>query len=380
MYKEIIDFIKKLYPDENPVPLHAPRFIGNEKKYLADCIDSSYVSYVGEYVNKFEEMIKLYTGIKNAIATVNGTCALHAALVVCEINENDEVITQPLTFVATLNAISFVKAKPVFIDVDKNTMGLSPEKLQDFFEKETFIKDDGICYNRKTGNKIKACVPMHVFGHPVKIDEIVEICNNNNVTVIEDAAESLGSFYKNKHTGTFGKVSILSFNGNKTITTGGGGMIITDDEKIAQKARHITTTAKIPHKWEYVHDEIGYNYRMPNINAAVGCAQMENINIFLKNKRELVSIYKNFFDKIGIDFFIEPENCSSNYWLNTIILKDKEQKEEFLKYTNENEVLARPAWKLMNKLEMFKKYQVNNINEALWLEERVVNIPSSVRI
>jgi perosamine synthetase len=380
MYKEIIDFIKSLYPEQNPVGLHIPRFIGNEKEYLNNCIDTTFVSYIGEYVVKFEELIKVFTDIKYSVAVVNGTCALHVALILSDVTQNDEVITQPLTFIATLNAISYQKALPVFIDVDLDTMGLSAEKLNDFFKHETIIRDDGICYNKKTGNKIKACIPMHTFGHPARIDQIADICSKNNVVVIEDAAESLGSFYKNKHTGTFGKIGILSFNGNKTITAGGGGMILTNDEIIAKRAKHITTTAKIPHKWEFDHDETGYNYRMTNLNAAVGCAQMEKIDYYLKNKRELAGIYKNFFKKLNIDFFTEPENSMSNYWLNAVILKNIDERDDFLNKTNENGIMTRPIWKLMNKIEMFKNSLCFDIKNAEYLESRVVNIPSSVRI
>lgn len=380
MYNKIVDFIKSLYPDEKSVPLHAPVFIGNEKKYLSECIDSSYVSYVGGFVTKFENMMSIYTGAKYAVATVNGTCALHAALVVSGVKQNDDVITQPLTFIATVNAIKYAGANPVFVDVDRSTLGIFPEKLQGFFEKHTIIKNDGNCYNKISGNIIKACIPMHTFGHPVEIDEIVDICNKHNVMVIEDAAESLGSFYKNRHTGIFGNVGILSFNGNKTITTGGGGMVLTNDENTALRLKHITTTAKKPHKWDFIHDEVGYNYRMPNLNATVGCAQMESIDKYIESKRELAFIYKDFFDRLGISFFTEPKNCTSNYWLNVIILKDRDQRNEFLKYSNENGVMSRPIWTLMYKLEMYKNCIKADCENSEWLEERVVNIPSSVRI
>lgn len=379
IYKKITDFIRNLYQDKNIISLHAPRFIGNEKKYLTECIDTTFVSYVGEFVNKFEDMIKDYTGAQFAIATVNGTVALHTALMLMDVKQGDEVITQALTFVATVNAISYCGAKPVFIDSERETLGMSPDSLQEFLEQQTNVKDDGFCYNKKTGKKIAACVPVHIFGHPLKIDKIKNICDKYNIVIVEDAAESIGSFYKNKHTGTFGQTGILSFNGNKTITTGGGGMIITNNEKFAKRARHITTTAKVPHKWEFVHDETGYNYRMPNINAAIGCAQMENISFFIKNKRELASIYKEFFDKIDIEFITEPKNCMSNYWLNSIFFKNRKERDEFLEYSNNNGVMTRPVWRLMNKLEMYKDCQTTNLDNAKWLEERIVNIPSSVR-
>ena len=318
-----------------------------------------------------------YTGAKYAIATVNGTAALHIALKLVGTDEKSEVITQPLTFIATCNAISYCNATPIFVDVDKDTMGLSPESLLTFLQTET-IQKEGSCYNKTTGNKITAVVPMHTFGHPCKIDEIATICHEYNIALVEDAAESLGSYYKGQHTGTFGKVAAFSFNGNKTITTGGGGMIITDDEVLAKYAKHLTTTAKVPHPYEYIHDEIGYNYRLPNLNAALGCAQMEMLDIILNNKRSLSKAYDDFFKKENIHFVKELENSKVNYWLNGIVLKDKEQRNLFLKETNDSGVMTRPIWALMNKLAMFKKCQSTNLPNALWLEERVVNIPSGV--
>lgn len=333
MYKDIVDFIKSLYGNREMVPLHEPRFVGNEKKYLNECIDSTYVSYIGEFVSRFEEMVKSFTGAKHAVATVNGTLALQAALLGAGVTRDDEVLTQAFTFVATVNAIAYCSAHPVFVDCDQDTFGMSPEKLEPFLEKETVI-EDGYCRNRKTGRRISACVPVHVFGHPVKIDKIKQLCDMHYISLVEDAAESLGSFYKGRHTGTFGKLGILSFNGNKIITTGGGGMILTDDEQLAKNIRHMTTTAKIPHPWEFIHDMTGYNYRMPNVNAAIGCAQMEELTTFLENKRQLASIYEEFFDGIGIRFFKEGEDCRSNYWLNAIILNDKKQSDQFLDYSN----------------------------------------------
>jgi len=379
MYRDIIDYIRRLYESEDFIPLHAPVFIGNEKKYLNNCIDSTFVSYVGEYVNKFEGLCSAYTGSQNAIATVNGTAALQIALLMVGVDENHEVITQPLTFVATVNAIRHANAYPIFVDVNKTTLGLSPEKLQDFLKSNTELKN-GKCFNKVTNRIIKACIPVHTFGHPCEIDKIVEICNTYNIIVVEDAAESLGSFYKNKHTGTFGKVAILSFNGNKTITTGGGGMILTDDKNIAEKARHITTTAKLPHKWEYNHDMVAYNYRMPNTNAAIGCAQMEQIDKFIKIKRKIAQDYSNFCETNGYNFINEPEQARSNFWLNSIILEDYDQRNDFLKYSNDNGVMTRPAWNLMNTLEMFKDYPSGNLENAQWLADRIVNLPSSVKI
>lgn len=377
MFEKTIQFIQEVYDTKKFLPLHEPVFFGNEKKYLNECIDSTFVSSVGKFVNQFEEMMAKYTGAKYAIATVNGTAALHIALKLVGTDEKSEVITQPLTFIATCNAISYCNATPIFVDVDKDTMGLSPESLLTFLQTET-IQKEGSCYNKTTGKKITAVVPMHTFGHPCKIDEIATICHEYNIALVEDAAESLGSYYKDQHTGTFGKVAAFSFNGNKTITTGGGGMIITDDEVLAKHAKHLTTTAKVPHPYEYIHDEIGYNYRLPNLNAALGCAQMEILDIILNNKRSLSKAYNDFFRKENIYFVKELENSKVNYWLNAIVLKDKKQRDLFLKETNKSGVMTRPIWALMNKLEMFKECQSTDLPNALWLEERVVNIPSGV--
>ncbi|MEI6080149.1 MAG: LegC family aminotransferase, partial [bacterium] len=300
--------------------------------------------------------------------------------VLANVKHDDEVITQALTFVATANAISYTGASIIFIDSEKETMGMCPVELESFLSKNCIIKDDGYTYNKKTNKRIAACVPMHVFGHPLKINEIMKVCEKYNITVIEDAAESLGSYYKTKHTGLFGKMGILSFNGNKTITTGGGGMIITNDEAIAKRAMHITKTAKVPHQWEFIHDEIGYNYRLSNLNAAVGCAQMEHLADFLKDKRDLAGKYKEFFSGAGIEFFSEPKDCVSNYWLNAIVLNSRQERDEFLKETNADGVMTRPIWRLMNKLPMFKDCESTKLETAQWLEDRVVNIPSSVRL
>ncbi|MFA5879967.1 MAG: LegC family aminotransferase [Candidatus Margulisiibacteriota bacterium] len=379
MYKNVIEYIRNLYGTESFIPLHVPKFIGNEKKYLAECIDTTFVSYVGKFVDKFEQMMAELTGAKYAVATVNGTTALHIALLLAGVKQNDEVLTQAVTFVATCNAISYLNAKSIFIDVDLDTLGMSPKSLRSFLNSNAEIKN-GVCYNKKTGNKIAACVPVHIFGHPLKIDEIKEICDEFKITLVEDSAESLGSNYKGKSTGTFGKLGIFSFNGNKTVTCGGGGCIVTDDEFLAKRAKYITTTAKIPHKWEYVHDEIGYNYRLTNLNAAVACAQLECLDQFIVNKRETAAEYKRFFDSIGISFFTEPENTFSNYWLNVIILNNKKERDSFLEETNTKGVMTRPLWCLMNKLPMFKDCQTANLENSEWLEDRVVNIPSSVRL
>lgn len=379
MFDEIIEFIKSLYPGRNPVPLHSPVFLGNEKKYLADCIDSTFVSYVGKYVTQFEDMTAQYTGAKYAIAMVNGTTALQIALQVAGVRLGDEVITQPLTFVATANAISHCGAIPVFVDVDIDTMGLSPQNLNDFLLKNYDIKSDGT-YNRLTGKRLAAIVPMHTFGFPCRIDDIVEIADSFNVPVVEDSAESLGSYYNGRHTGTFGIAGILSYNGNKTITTGGGGMILTDSEAFAKKAKHLSTTAKVPHPYDFVHDQVGYNCRMPNVNAAIGAAQMEKIEDYLLNKRNTSNIYKEYFESKRIDFTSEMKETKANYWLNVIRLKDFNQRNSFLDSANANGVMTRPVWRLMNKLDMYKDCLVGNLDNSEWLEERVVNIPSGVRV
>lgn len=378
MYNDIVTFIRQLYGTDEFIPLHAPLFIGNEKKYLDECIDSTFVSSVGKFVDRFEEMVAEYTGAKRAVVCVSGTNALHMAMLLVGVERSDEVLTQALTFIATCNAISYISAHPVFIDVDKETLGLSPDAVSTWLTKNAVIKD-GQCYNIHTGRRVKACVPMHTFGHPVRIKELAAICNDWYIELVEDAAESIGSFYEGQHTGTFGKVGVISFNGNKTITTGGGGMLLFRDEELGKFAKHLTTQAKVPHRWEFVHDHVGYNYRMPNINAAIGCAQMENLERYVENKRETAERYKEFFRSIpGITFFTEPENCRSNYWLNVVLLKDRQAQQKFLEYTNDHGVMTRPAWQLMNKLEMFRDCEIDGLENTLWLEERIVNIPSSV--
>ena len=379
MYQEFIEFVKDLYKSKQVI-LHAPVFLGNEKEYLTDCIESTFVSYVGKYVTKFEEITAQYIGTKYAVAVVNGTAALQIALQIAGVKRDDEVITQPLTFVATANAIAHCGARPVFVDVDLKTMGMSAEKLDSWLSENTkFDKANNCTKNKATNRTISAIVPMHTFGFPCLIDEIVEVANKYNIPVIEDSAESLGSFYKGKHTGTFGLAGILSYNGNKTITTGGGGMIITDNKEIAEKAKHITTTAKIPHKWDYVHDEIAYNYRLTNVSASLGVAQMEYFDKILRNKRETADLYNNFCQKINLEFFTEPQYSISNYWLNVVLLKSMQERDKFLEETNTKGVMTRPIWRLMNKLEMYKNCQLGNLENSEWLEDRVVNIPSGYR-
>ncbi|OGI00311.1 MAG: aminotransferase DegT [Candidatus Melainabacteria bacterium GWF2_37_15] len=365
MFKQTVDFIRDIYKTNDFIPLHEPCFTEREKELVVDCINSTFVSSIGQYVADFEKKIANFCGTKYAVACVNGTSALHIALILAGVKPGDEVITQPLTFIATANAIKYAGATPIFLDIDRDTLGLSPKKLEEFLQ------------NNKTGSKVTACIPMHTFGHPAKIQEIAKICNKYNIKLVEDCAESLGSKFNGIHTGNFGQSGILSFNGNKIITTGGGGMLLTNDEQLAKRAKHLTTQAKIPHRWEFVHDEIGYNYRMPNINAALGLAQMEKLPALLDKKRKLAGIYKDFFKE---KFVTEPENCCSNYWLNAILLDDKKQRDEFLNYTNDNEVMTRPAWRLMNKLEMFKDCRCGDLSNAEFIEERLVNIPSGVKV
>ena len=379
MFNEFINFVRNIYGTKKNIPLHEPKFIGNEKKYLNQCIDTTFVSSFGKFVNKFEKKIAKYTGAKYAVATTNGTSALHISLILAGVEQGDEVITQPLNFIATCNAISYCNAKPIFIDVDIDTMGLSSKALSSFLEKNTKIKNNK-CINKRTKKVIRACVPMHSYGHPCRIDKIKKILKKYHIFLIEDAAESLGSFYKNKHAGTFGELGVISFNGNKIVTAGGGGCILTNNKILAKKAKHLTTTAKIFHKWDFNHDMTGYNYRMPNLNATLLIAQLENLNLFLKNKRELAKKYEVFCKMNNYNFFKEPSNCKSNYWLNSIILKDKKHRDRFLEETNSKNILTRPIWILMNRLPMFKSAQVGNIENTKWLEKRVVNIPSTVTL
>lgn len=380
-FSNIIDFIRSSFHEPTEfIPLHDPRFIGNEKKYLMECIDTNFVSSVGEFVGLFEQKCAEYTGAKYAVATMNGTAALHISLLVAGVQKEDEVLTQALTFIATANAISYTGAQPVFLDVDRETMGLSPTAVESWLKTNARIHADGFSYNQITGKRIAACIPMHTFGHPVKLEELVAVLKKYNITLIEDAAESIGSYYQGKHTGTFGKLGVLSFNGNKLITTGGGGMILTNDEQLAKQAKHLTTQAKIPHAYEFVHDHIGYNYRLTNLSAALGCAQLENLDKLLGLKRDLSKQYACFFRDTDFQFFTEPENCKSNYWLNALICKDKQQRDELLTYTNENGVMTRPIWELMNRLPMFSDCQTDDLENSTWLADRVVNIPSSAII
>ncbi len=361
------------------VPLHRPVFEGREKQYLIECLESNFVSSIGEFVDRFEGMLAAFTGARRAILCVNGTAALHVSLKVIGVEQGDEVLVPAMTFVATANAVTYCGAIPHFIDVEERTLGVDPLKLDEYLSDISEIRD-GFCVNKTTGRKIKAILPMHTFGHPVDMEALHTVCKKYNITVVEDAAESLGSYYKGTHTGRFGKLGILSFNGNKIITTGGGGAIITDDEELGILLKHVTTTAKVPHAWEFYHDMVGYNYRMPALNAALGCAQMEKLPEFLANKRRLAEKYADAFAGVnGVRFFTEPSFAKSNYWLNTIILDQEfaSLRDDILKVTNENGIMTRPAWQLMHKLPMYKDCSRMNLDCAEDLSGRIINIPSS---
>ena len=377
MFEEFVSFSKKVFNTGELIPLHAPVFNGNEKKYVNNAIDSTFVSSVGEYVNQFEQEICKYTGAKYAVATVNGTAALHMAMILAGVKAGDYVLTQALSFIATCNAISYIGAEPIFIDIDVNNLSLSANKLQTFLEKETFVKDSE-CFLKADGKRISCCVPMHTFGLAAEIDQIVTICSANSIPVVEDAAESIGTFFKGKHTGTFGLLGTISFNGNKTITCGGGGIIITNDEELGKMAKYLTTQAKLPHRWNFVHDHIGYNYRLPNLNAALACAQLESIEFFIEKKRILHELYKQFFSGKTAILVSESKDTRSNYWLNALLLSDKAERDDFLKYTNDNQVMTRPTWELMNNLLMFKNCISDDLTNSREISDRLVNIPSSV--
>lgn len=377
--KNFVAFIQQMYQTNEFIPLHEPRFNEREKALVMDCIDSTFVSSVGKYVDQFEKELAEYTGAKYVIATVNGTAALHISLLLAGVEPDTEVITQALSFIATCNAISYCGATPVFADVDKHTLGLSANSLEGFLNEYAEIKGKQ-CFNKRTNKRIAACVPMHTFGHPCEIDKIKTICEQWEIPLVEDAAESLGSFYKKKHTGTFGLMSAISFNGNKVITAGGGGAIMTNNKQLAKKAKHITTTAKVPHKWAFNHDQIAYNYRMPNLNAALLCAQIEKLDLFLTNKCETANRYQAWCQQNNIEFIAEPEGTTSNYWLNAILLKDHVEQQAFLEYANEQGVMTRPVWTLLNQLPMFKYCFSMPQTNAQSFADRLVNIPSSVRL
>ncbi|ODC04160.1 aminotransferase DegT [Terasakiispira papahanaumokuakeensis] len=379
MNKELIEFIRDHYKTKDFIPLHEPSFDHREEEYVLETIKSTFVSSVGTHVDSLEKKIAGYTGSPAAVATVNGSSALHIALKLAGVKHNDLVITQPLTFVATCNAITYCGASPIFIDVDKNTLGMSPTALDTWLSDHAYIDPDNLCRTIKEDKVIRACLPMHTFGHPADLDGLNEVARRWKLILVEDAAESLGSFYKGRHTGTIGTLGILSFNGNKIITTGGGGMILSNNS-IAKKAKHLTTTAKTQHHFEYNHDEIGYNYRLPNLNAALGCGQLEKIEKLIESKRSLAGKYNTLFKNSSIQFITEPPQCRSNYWLNSIICEDQEQRDELLEFTHKNSVMTRPIWRLMNYLPMYKHCLRGSLKNAEWLEQRVVCLPSSAQL
>ncbi|MBP98383.1 aminotransferase DegT [Candidatus Poribacteria bacterium] len=370
-------FIRSLFGTNDIIPLHQPYFDEQEKQYLSQTIDSTYVSSIGKFVEQLEENIAKYMEIEHAIATVNGTSALHMALFLTGVEKNTEVLTQSLTFVATCNAISYCSAIPVFIDVDIETLSLCPRNLLSFLEEFGEIREDGYCWNRTTGNRISACLPMHTFGFPAKIQEIIKVCSEYNIPVVEDSAESLGTSRQNQYTGTFGNFGILSFNGNKIITTGGGGMILTNDSKFAIKAKHLTTTAKEKSPWHFFHNEIGFNYRMPNLNAALGLAQLAKLPEILEKKRNLASEYHNWGERYGVRFVVETKDSCANYWLNVLIADDHIQRDRILKKTNENNIMTRPAWVPMHLLPIYQHSFKQNLRNTEWLFNRLVSVPSS---
>tara|TARA_B100001250_G_scaffold93253_1_gene77712 strand:+ start:2748 stop:3896 length:1149 start_codon:yes stop_codon:yes gene_type:complete len=373
---DTINFVRSIYDTNDNVYLHEPRFIGNEKEYLIETIDSTFVSSVGPFVDKFELEISKLTNTIKAVAVANGTCALQISLLLAGVKSEDEVLTQALTFVATANSISYLGASPIFIDVDLDTMGLSPKALEEFLIQNAELRDDG-SYNKKTGKKISACMPMHTFGFMCRIDEIVKICNKWKISVVEDSAEALGSKYKNKPAGSFGLLSGFSLNGNKIVTSGGGGAITTNDITLGNEAKHLTTTAKIPHQWEYSHDKLGYNFRMPNINSALACAQLEQLDKMKNSKQKIFEKYKDFFKDTEITLVDIPKNTNWNYWLMSIMLENKKDRDIFLEETNQEGIMTRPIWTLMYRLPMYKENQRDSQRNAEYLEERIVNLPSS---
>lgn len=378
MFESILECIRQKFAKEGPLALHEPCFSGKEKSYVLGCIDSTFVSSVGRYVDEFERRVADFVGSRHAVAVVNGTQALFIALRLIGARAGSEVITQSLTFAATANAIAHTGAHPVFIDVDQDTLGMSPQALVSFLA--TYAeRREGQTFNRRTGLPIVGCVPMHTLGHPCRIDEIQAICADHDIAVVEDAAESLGSYYSNQHTGTFGRAGVFSFNGNKIVTTGGGGMLVTDDPHLARRAKHLTTTAKLPHSWEFVHDECGFNFRLPNLNAALGVAQMEQLSAFVADKRRLAEEYCADFAGLGVPFLTEPVGAKSNYWLNALLLRDENERDAFLQYSNDRQIMTRPLWRPMHQLAMYQDCQRGPLPNTEHLYARLVNIPSSVR-
>ena len=378
-FSRFVSLVREIFSTDEFIPLHAPQFKGREKEMVLQTLEPTFVSSIGEFVDEFETRLADYTGAKFAIATSSGTAALHVALYLADVQRGDEVITAPLTFVATCNAIRYCGAEPVFVDVEWQTLGLCPESLASFLETHAEVRDDGLCWNRTSGRIIRACVPVHNLGHPVRIHEIAAICAKYNIRLVEDAAESLGSLTSGVHTGRTGCIGTLSFNGNKIITTGGGGALITDDEVLADKAKHLTTTAKQSHPWLFLHDEVGFNYRLPNINAALGCGQLEQLHEYVDSKRALALRYQEWINPLeDVAFFSEPIGTRSNYWLNALLLKNREVRDDFLQYTNDAGVMTRPMWTPMHTLPMYQNCQRDELTTAQAIEARLVNVPSSV--
>ena len=378
--EKIIATVERVLKNKTkPIALHAPSFQGNEWAYVKECIDTGWVSSVGSYVDRFERDLAEVTGVKRAIATVNGTAALHVSFLLAGVEPGDEVLTPALTFIATTNAVSYCGATPHFVDSELRTLGMDPVTLNDYLNEVAEVRREA-CFNKKTGRRIRAVAPMHTFGHPIDIDAMMDICNRFNIALVEDAAESLGSYYRGRHTGQWGKVSALSFNGNKIVTTGGGGAILTNDEKLGTLAKHLTTTAKLPHRWEFNHDRIGFNYRLPNINAALGCAQLEQLSRFVEQKRMLTKRYIDEFKEIsGVSIFQEQTFARSNYWLNAMLL-DPEQRnarDMLLQKMNDNKIQARPAWTLMYRMPMYRQCPRMECPVAEDISDRLINIPSS---
>ncbi|WP_126428730.1 LegC family aminotransferase [Brevibacillus marinus] len=381
--QQVVDALRVVLPAKaEQVPLHEPVFAGNEWLYVKECLDTGWVSSVGRYVDRFEQMLREYTGVKHAVAVVNGTAALHICLKLVDVQPGDEVLVPALTFVATANAVHYCGAVPHFVDSSLETLGLDPGKLEAYLREIVDVRPDG-CWNKETGRRIKAVVPMHTFGHPVDLDALVDVCQRYRLELVEDAAESLGSYYKGRHTGNWGRVSALSFNGNKIVTTGGGGAILTNDESLGKLAKHLTTTAKVPHAWAFWHDQVGYNYRLPNINAALGCAQLENLPTFVERKRSLLHAYQAAFAGVeGVQIFREPSFAKSNYWLHTLLLDEEyaDFRDELLEAANSAGIQARPAWTLMHRLPMYAQCPRMDLSVAEQLERRIVNIPSSANL
>lgn len=377
MFSRLIEFVRDIYQTTDFIPLHAPTFSGNEKEYVCHTIDSTFVSSIGKYVDQFEHQIESYTGTAKAVAIVNGTAALQTALYMAGVRAGELVITQALTFVATCNAISQLGAQPLFVDVSEISLGLCPKAVADYLEEYTELNEQGQCRHKQTGQLVRALMPMHTFGHPVELDGLVELCKQWNLVLIEDAAESLGSFYRDQHTGTFGRFAALSFNGNKVITTGGGGMVLCQNQIDGEQVKHVTTTAKVPHLYEFYHDQAGFNYRMPNLNAALGCAQMEQLPGFIEQKRTLAKHYEQFFSDSEISFVKEPSYARSNYWLNAVICPDRHSRDALLQQTNDGGVMTRPVWQLMHRLPMYNMALCGLLPVSERLESTLVNLPST---